>query len=208
MCDRGGDLMSMGVLKKKRGRGLFVIRGSTLPWDLSQIYPCTPHPCLSAGYERRREWETFLGIISPGEWRLQGDQTLILMRRRPRIRSCSEAASNTLPGFYFISVMETQHSSLLFGSGDGSWRSQGWRGIHNENIVGSFTIEMTPQYQNIQMLPWNSGSDIHMERTCSHAELQLWTSRSQMERASQFWFTQRAPFSPPMWKNFFHTPPN
>lgn len=64
--------------------------------------------------------------------------------------------------------METQHSSLLFGSGDGSWRSQGWRGIHNENIVGSFTIEMTPQYQNIQMLLWSRDSDIHMEQTCSH----------------------------------------
>lgn len=141
--NRGGVLVGMGV-RKKRGRGLCVIWGSSLPRDLSQIYPCTPHPCSSGGYERSREWETFLGIISPGEWRLQGDQSLILMRRRPRIRSCSEAASNTLPGFYFISVMETQHSSLLFGSGDGSCRSEGWRGIHNENIVRSFTIEMTP----------------------------------------------------------------
>lgn len=134
------------------GGGLCVIWGSTLPWDLSQIYPCTPLPCFSGGYERRREWETFLGIISPGEWRLQGDQTLILMRRRPRIRSCSEAASNTLPGFYFISVMETQHSSLLFGSEDGSCRSEGLRGIHNENTVASFTITITPQYQNILMI--------------------------------------------------------
>lgn len=119
--------------------------GSTLPWDLSQIYPCTPLPSSSGGYERRREWEAFLGIINPGEWRLQGDQTLILMRRRPRIRSCSEAATNTLPGFYFISVMETQHSSLLYGSKDWSCGSKGWRGIHNENIVRSFTIRMTPQ---------------------------------------------------------------
>lgn len=141
--NRGGVLVGMGV-RKKRGRGMCVIWASALPRDLSQIYPCTPHPCSSGGYERSREWETFLGIISPGEWRLQGDQTLILMRRRPRIRSCSEAASNTLPGFYFISVMETQHSSLLFGSGDGSCGSEGWRGIHNENIVRSFTIEMTP----------------------------------------------------------------
>lgn len=36
-----------------------------------------------------------------------------------------EAASNTLPGFYFISVMETQHSCLLLGSGDGGRRSKG-----------------------------------------------------------------------------------
>lgn len=50
-----------------------------------------------------------------------------LMRRRPRIRSSSRAARNTLPGFYFISVMETQHSSLLFGRGDGSC-SKGARG--------------------------------------------------------------------------------
>lgn len=147
--DRGGVLVGMG--------GLCVIWDSTLPWDLSQIYPCTPLPCFSGGYERRREWETFLGIISHGEWRLQGDQTLILMRRRPRIRSCSEAASNTLPGFYFISVMETQHSSLLFGSRDGTCRSEGWRGIHNENIVG-FTIKMTLQYQNILMPSWRRDS--------------------------------------------------
>lgn len=148
--NRGGVSVGLGVRKKKkkRGRGWCVIWGSTLPWDLSQIYPCTPHPRFSGGYERRTEWETFLGIISSGEWRLQGDQTLILMRRRPRIRSCSETASYTLPGFYFISVMETQHSSLLFGSEDGSCRREGWRGIHNENIVRSFTIEMTPQYQN------------------------------------------------------------
>ena len=147
--DRGGVLVGIGI------GGLCVIWGSILPWDLSQIYPCTPLPCFSGGYERRSEWETFLGIISPGEWRLQGDQTLILMRRRPRIRSCSEAASNTLPGFYFISVMETQHSSLLFGSEDGSCRSEGRRGIHNENIVRSFTIEMTPHYQNILMPFWS-----------------------------------------------------
>lgn len=53
--------------------------------------------------------------------------------------------------------METQHSSLLFGSRDGSCGSEEWRGIHNENIVGSLTIEMTPQYQNIQkqMLSWH-----------------------------------------------------
>lgn len=65
--DRGGVLLGMGG-------GLCVIWGSTLPWDLSQIYPCTPHPCFSGGYERRSKWETFLGIISPGEWRLQRDQ--------------------------------------------------------------------------------------------------------------------------------------
>ena len=142
----GRSLVSMGVKKEGGwGRGLCVIWGSTLPWDLSQIYPCTPHPCFRAGYERRRKWETFLGIISPVEWRQQGDQTLILKRRRSQIRSCSGAASYTLPGFYFISVMETQHSSLLFGSWDGSWSNEGWRGIHNENIVRLFTIEMTPQ---------------------------------------------------------------
>lgn len=57
-------------------------------------------------------------------------QTLILMRRRPRIRSCSEAASSTLPGFYFISVMETQHSSLLFWSRNRSSRIAGWKSWH------------------------------------------------------------------------------
>lgn len=118
----------MGGIFSGKGGGGGVFWDRTLPWDLSQIHPCTPLPGFSGGYERRREWEKFQGIISPGEWRLQGDQTLILMRRRPQIRSCSEAASNTLPGFYFISVMETQHSSLLFGSRDGSCRSEGWRG--------------------------------------------------------------------------------
>lgn len=44
-----------------------VIWGSPLPWDLSQIYPCTPLPGFSGGYERRRERETFQGIISPDE---------------------------------------------------------------------------------------------------------------------------------------------
>jgi len=61
-------------------------------------------------------------------------------------------SGDTLPGFYFISVMETQHSSLLFGSWDGSCRSEGWRGIHNENIAGSFTVEMTPHHQSVAML--------------------------------------------------------
>ena len=145
----GRILMSTkGVLRwvwesERRERGLCGIWGSTLPWDLSQTYPCTPHPSFRGGYERGREWATFLGIISPGEWRLHGDQTLILMRRRLQIRSCSEAPSNTLPGFYFISVMETQHSSLLFGSWDGSCRSEERR--------GTFTIKMTAQDQNTVM---------------------------------------------------------
>lgn len=124
--DRGGVLASMGVC---------VLFRVVLSLGICPKFTPAPHFPASVGV--MREWETFLGIISPGEWRLQGDQTLILMRRRPQIRSCSEAASNTLPGFYFISVMETQHSSLLFGSEDGSCRSEGWRGIHNENIVGS-----------------------------------------------------------------------
>lgn len=58
--------------------------------------------------------------------------------------------------------METQHSSLLFGNEDGSCMNEGWRGIHNENIVRSFTIKMTPQYQNILMPFWSGDSDIYM----------------------------------------------
>lgn len=45
--------------------------------------PKPPQPCLERGL---RERETFLCIISRGEWRLHGDQTPILMRRRLQIR--------------------------------------------------------------------------------------------------------------------------
>lgn len=56
-----------------REKGVAVVSGGGRVWDsthslgdLLQIYPCTPLPRSSRGYERRRGRGTFLGIISCG----------------------------------------------------------------------------------------------------------------------------------------------
>lgn len=60
-------------LREKKGWWWWWRRGGGPVWDsarslgdLLQIYPCTPLPGSSRGYERRRGRGTFLGIISGG----------------------------------------------------------------------------------------------------------------------------------------------
>lgn len=58
MCDGSRQEDSkrcVGGIFSGKGGGGGVFWDRTLPWDLSQIHPCTPLPGFSGGYERRRE---------------------------------------------------------------------------------------------------------------------------------------------------------